>query len=103
MCFQGLASTGCLLLVAAIHRPGPDRTSCLLRPHPLGVSADAEVDALLQAGGGLVTRRDHLQLAGSFDWLLRERRLAVVLPGVYAPPEAAQLANAGASGCASPP
>lgn len=36
-----------------------------------GVSADAEVNTLLQAGGGLVTRRNHLHLAGSFDWLLR--------------------------------
>jgi hypothetical protein len=43
------------------------------------VNAHAEVNALLQAGGGLVARRDHPQLAGSFDWLLRDGRLATVL------------------------
>ena len=44
----------------------------------------------MQAGGGLVIRRDHPQLAGSFDWLLRDGRLAAVLPGVYAAPEVAR-------------
>jgi very-short-patch-repair endonuclease len=55
------------------------------------VNAHAEVNALLQAGRGLVTRRDHPQLAGSFDWLLREGKLAPVLPGVYAAPEIARI------------
>jgi very-short-patch-repair endonuclease len=77
------------LLVAAIHRSGSDRTICPSRPHPLCVNARAEINALLQAGGGLVARRDHPELAGSFDWLVREGRLAAVLPGVYAAPEIA--------------
>jgi len=37
-----------------------------------------------------VARRDHPHLAGSFDWLVREGRLAAVLPGVYAAPEIAR-------------
>jgi len=49
-----------------------------------------EVELLLRAGGGLVVRRDHPELGGSFDWLIREGRLATVLPGVYATPEIAQ-------------
>lgn len=78
------------MLVAAIHRSGSDRTIRPSRPHPLGVNARAEVNALLQTGGGLVARRDHPHLAGSFDWLVREGRLAAVLPGVYAAPEIAR-------------
>jgi very-short-patch-repair endonuclease len=49
-----------------------------------------EIELLLRAVGGLVARRDHPELDGSFDWLLREGRLATVLPGVYATPEIAQ-------------
>jgi very-short-patch-repair endonuclease len=49
-----------------------------------------EVELLLRAGGGLVVRRDHPELGGSFDWLIREGRLATVLPGVYATPDIAQ-------------
>jgi very-short-patch-repair endonuclease len=52
--------------------------------------ARAEVDLLLRAGGGLVVRRDHPQLGASFDSLIREGRLATVLPGVYATPEIAR-------------
>jgi very-short-patch-repair endonuclease len=59
------------------------------RQHPLDVNAHEEVNSLLRARGGLVVRRDHPELAGSFDWLLRERRLVTVLPGVYAAPEIA--------------
>ena len=59
------------------------------RPHALGVNARAEINALLQAAGGLVSRRDHPDLAGSFDWLVREGRLTAVLPGVYAASEIA--------------
>jgi hypothetical protein len=73
-----------VLLVAAIHRSGSDRSIGLPRPHLLSVNAHAEVNALLQAGGGLVARRDHPQLAGSFDWLLRDGRLATVLPFIAA-------------------
>jgi very-short-patch-repair endonuclease len=53
------------------------------------VNARAEVNALLQAAGGLVARRDHPELAASFDWLVRQGRLTAVLPGVYAAPEIA--------------
>jgi very-short-patch-repair endonuclease len=53
------------------------------------VNAQEEVNALLRARGGLVARRDHPQFAGSFDRLLRNGRLATVLPGVYAVPEIA--------------
>jgi hypothetical protein len=52
--------------------------------------ARAEVDLLLRAGGGLVVRRDHPQLGASFDSLIREGRLATVLPGIYATPEIAR-------------
>jgi very-short-patch-repair endonuclease len=77
-------------VAAAIHRSSSDQSIGLLRPHPLSVNAHVEVNALIQAGGGLVTRRDHPELAGSFDWLLREGRLATVLPGVYAAPAIAE-------------
>jgi very-short-patch-repair endonuclease len=53
------------------------------------VKTHQEVNALLRVGGGLVVRRDNPQLAGSFDWLVRQRRLTTVLPGVYAAPEIA--------------
>jgi very-short-patch-repair endonuclease len=49
-----------------------------------------EVELLLRDGGGLVVRRDHPELGGSFDWLIREGKLVTVLPGVYATPEIAQ-------------
>ena len=49
-----------------------------------------EVELLLRANGGLVVRRDHPELGGSFDWLIREGRLATVLPGVYATTELAR-------------
>ena len=57
--------------------------------HPFDVNVRKEVNSLLRVNGGLVARRDHPQLTGSFDWLLRERRLVTVLPGVYAAPEIA--------------
>lgn len=59
------------------------------RPHPLGVSAREEIKLLLQIGGGLVVRRDHPELAGSLDRLVREGTLAAVLPGIYATSEIA--------------
>ena len=58
-------------------------------PDTLDVNARTEVNALLRAAGGLVARRDHPELAASFDWLMREGRLTAVLPGVYAAPEIA--------------
>jgi hypothetical protein len=72
-----------------IHRSAAQRTIRVSPHHPLDVSAYEEVTSLLRASGGLVVRRDHPQLVGSFDWLLREGRLVTVLPGVYAPPEIA--------------
>jgi hypothetical protein len=59
-------------------------------PHVVDMRAHDEVELLLRAGGGLVVRRDHPQLGGSFDWLIREGRLATVLPGVYATQEIAR-------------
>jgi hypothetical protein len=54
------------------------------------VNAPDELSSLLRARGGLVVRHDRPELAGSFDWLLREGRLATVLPGVYAAPAIAE-------------
>jgi len=45
---------------------------------------------LLRADGGLVVRRDHPHLIGSFDWLIHQGKLATVLPGIYADPEIAR-------------
>jgi very-short-patch-repair endonuclease len=53
------------------------------------VNARTEVNALLQASGGLISRRDHPELAASFDWLVRKGSLTAVLPGVYAAPQIA--------------
>lgn len=53
------------------------------------MKAHEEVNSLLRAGAGLVARRDHPQLAASFDWLVRNGRLTAVLPGIYAAPESA--------------
>ncbi|HEY9470737.1 MAG TPA: hypothetical protein VIQ76_14100, partial [Propionibacteriaceae bacterium] len=54
------------------------------------MNAHEQLNSLLRARGGLVVRRDHPELAGSFDWLLREGRLATVLPGVYVAPAIAE-------------
>ena len=51
--------------------------------------AHDEVELLLRADGGLVVRRDHPHLIGSFDWLIHQGKLATVLPGIYADPEIA--------------
>jgi very-short-patch-repair endonuclease len=59
------------------------------RPHPPGVRTHEELNSLLRTHGGLLARRHHPELTGSFDWLLREGRLIPVLPGVYATPEIA--------------
>ena len=91
MRFQALPIHRLPIAVAAMHKSGSDRTIRPSRPHPLDVNARAEVNALLQAAGGLVSRRDHPDLAASFDWLVREGRLTAVLPGVYA---ASELAHA---------
>jgi len=65
------------------------RTMRMSSPDIPDVRNHEELDSLLRIHGGLVARRYHPQLAGSFDWLLREGRLTPVLPGVYAAPEIA--------------
>ena len=46
-----------------------------------------EVGRRLQTSGGVLARRDHLDVAGSLDRHLRAGRLVAILPGVYCPPE----------------
>jgi hypothetical protein len=41
----------------------------------------------LLAVDGVIARRDHPQLVGAVDWLVRTGNLRTVLPGVYAQPE----------------
>jgi very-short-patch-repair endonuclease len=53
----------------------------------------AELVQVLSANGGLVPRRDHPDLTGAIDWSLRNRWLAIVLPGIYAIPEMARLSQ----------
>jgi hypothetical protein len=65
------------------------RTMRMSSPHLPDVRTHEELNSLLRIHGGLVARRYHPQLAGSFDWLLRGGRLTPVLPGVYAAPEIA--------------
>ena len=90
MRFQGWASTPVVPDRSLIHRFRPRRTIvCFLRILLICGARD-EVELLLRANGGLVVRRDHPELGGSFDWLIREGRLATVLPGVYATPEIAR-------------
>jgi very-short-patch-repair endonuclease len=48
-----------------------------------------EVAARLRAGGGVLARREHRDLAGSLDRLLRTGSLIALLPGVYCPPDLA--------------
>ena len=38
-------------------------------------------------GSGVIAARDHPELRGAIEWLVRTRQLASVLPGVYAPPD----------------
>ncbi|WP_375429915.1 endonuclease domain-containing protein [uncultured Friedmanniella sp.] len=46
-----------------------------------------EVGERLRAGGGVLARRDHRDLSGTLDRLLRTGQLVSPLPGVYCPPE----------------
>ena len=48
-----------------------------------------EIERLLNAQGGVIARRDHPELRGTLDWLVRSNQLLTVLPGVYAAPAAA--------------
>src|SRR5688572_2756834 len=50
-----------------------------------------ETSPLDNARGALIARRDHPELAGALDWLIRNHQLATVLPGVYGRPEVAHL------------
>ncbi len=50
---------------------------------------DQRIALALRAGGGVLVRRQHPQLVGTIDWLVRTGRLSRVLPGVYAPAEVA--------------
>jgi very-short-patch-repair endonuclease len=43
------------------------------------VRTHEELNSLLRTHSGLLARRHHPELAGSFDWLLREGRLTLVL------------------------
>ena len=45
----------------------------------------AQLGPLFAEGGGVVRRREHPELATTFDRLLRIKELTAVLPGVYAP------------------
>ena len=46
---------------------------------------DLRIGLALRAGGGVLVRRQHPELVGAVDWLVRTGRLVRVLPGVYAP------------------
>lgn len=48
-----------------------------------------EIEQLLNANGGVIARRDHPELRGSLEWLVRSERLTAVVPGVYAAPPSA--------------
>lgn len=48
-----------------------------------------ELEQLLTAGGGVIGRSEHRELASTLDRLLRTKELIAVLPGVYAPTGAA--------------
>ncbi|MFL6064349.1 MAG: endonuclease domain-containing protein [Friedmanniella sp.] len=48
-----------------------------------------EVATRLRAGGGVLARREHRELAGTLDRMLRTGNLLALLPGVYCPPELA--------------
>jgi very-short-patch-repair endonuclease len=63
---------------------------CLRRQHLLNMKARSEVELLIRRGGGLISRRDHPSLANTMAWLVRQGKLVPVLPGIYAPPEAAR-------------
>ena len=44
---------------------------------------DPDLAAALDAGNGLLRRREHPHLANKVDVALRRRRLAALLPGIY--------------------
>ena len=44
----------------------------------------AEVERVLTAQGGVIARRDHPELRGTLEWLVRSDQLVAVVPGVYA-------------------
>lgn len=46
-----------------------------------------QITHLTHLGGGLIARRDHPELSGGLDWLLRRDLLRPVLPGVFSTPD----------------
>jgi very-short-patch-repair endonuclease len=51
------------------------------------MDSDREVASALSAQGGVLCRSDRPELGGALDWLVRQGRLAAVLPGVYSTPD----------------
>jgi len=49
----------------------------------MGMDSVREVTAALSANGGILCRCDRPELGGTLDWLVRQGKLAAVLPGVY--------------------
>ena len=50
---------------------------------------EPELALLLRQDGGVLVRRQHLDLSSRLDWWLRVGQLVDVLPGVYTAPELA--------------
>jgi very-short-patch-repair endonuclease len=51
-------------------------------------AAHFEVASILRRSGGVISRKNHPNLVGTLDRMLREKRLIPVLPGIYADPSA---------------
>jgi very-short-patch-repair endonuclease len=51
------------------------------------VDSASEATTALRANGGVLRRSDRPELGAALDWLVRQGRLAAVLPGVYATPD----------------
>jgi very-short-patch-repair endonuclease len=51
------------------------------------VDSAREVNSALVANGGVLRRSDRPELGPALDWLVRQGRLAAVLPGVYSTPD----------------
>jgi very-short-patch-repair endonuclease len=51
------------------------------------VDSYREVASALSAQGGVLRRSDRPELGAALDWLVRQGRLAAVLPGVYSTPD----------------
>lgn len=65
---------------------------------------DPDLAAALDAGNGLLRRREHPHLANKVDVALRRRRLAALLPGIYCrAEEASSLVLRGRAACLADP